>query len=49
MKPLSTFFEEKLTYYLQEPKGNILMKALFVAIAAQGIVEESDLVDEFLR
>lgn len=48
-KPLSTFFEEKLTYYLQEPKGNILMKALFIAIAAQGISDESDLIDEFLR
>lgn len=33
-KPLETFFEEKLTYYLQEPKGNMLMKALFIAIAA---------------
>ena len=48
-KPLETFFEEKLQYYLQEPKGNILMKALFIAIAAQGNADESDLVDEFLR
>jgi hypothetical protein len=48
-KPLETFFEEKLQYYLQEPKGNILMKALFIAIAAQGNADESDLIDEFLR
>jgi len=48
-KPLENFFEEKLQYYLQEPKGNILMKALFIAIAAQGNADESDLVDEFLR
>lgn len=47
-KPLETFFEEKLTYYLQEPKGNIVMKALFIAIASQG-TDESDLIDEFLR
>jgi hypothetical protein len=46
---LEKFFEEKLTYYLQEPKGNPLMRALFVAIAATGNGDESDLIDEFLR
>lgn len=38
-----------MTYYLQEPKGNALMRALLIAIASTGTSGESDMVDEFLR
>lgn len=48
-KPLEMFFEEKLQYQLVDIKANPVMKALFVAIAANGTMETSDLVDEMMR
>jgi hypothetical protein len=48
-KPLEIFFEEKLQYYLLEPKGNPVLKALLVAIASNCTFEASDMLDELLR
>ena len=48
-KPLETFFEEKLGYYLLDTKPNRVMKQLFVTLATTGAASGSDLVDEMLR
>ena len=47
--PLSNFFEEKLSYQLDDKKPNALMRALFISLAATGLAGSSDLVDEMLR
>lgn len=49
MKPLSKFFEEKLSFNLLDTKPNRVMNNLFVALAEQGEASDSDLVDEMLR
>jgi hypothetical protein len=40
MKPLETFFEEHLTYYLEEINKNPLLKALLKTIVELGFGEE---------
>ena len=47
--PLSNFFEEKLSFMLDDKKPNPLMKQLFISLAATGLAGTSDLVDEMLR
>lgn len=48
-KPLETFFEEKLSYYLLNVNNTPTLKALCIAIAENGSAKESDFVDELLR
>ena len=50
MKPLETFFEEHLQYYLEEINKNPLLKALLKTIVELGFGEEhQDLTDEMFR
>lgn len=48
-KPLELFFEEKLSYYLQNIKEQPILRALCVAICHYGAAKESDFIDEFAR
>lgn len=50
LKPLSTFFEEHLQFYLEEINKNPLLKGVLKAIVEVGMTEEyQDLTDEMLR
>lgn len=48
-KPLETFFEEKLSYYLLNINSTPVLRALCLAISENGSAKESDFVDELLR
>jgi uncharacterized protein with von Willebrand factor type A (vWA) domain len=50
LKPLATFFEEHLQFYLEEMNKNPLLKGVLKAIVELGLSEEhQDLTDEMLR
>ena len=50
LKPLETFFEEHLQFYLEEINKNPLLKGVLKAIVEVGLNEEhQDLTDELLR
>lgn len=50
LKPLETFFEEHLSFYLMEINKNPLLKGVLKAVVELGYNEEhQDLVDEMFR